>query len=335
MMMREKHFLNADTMRWTTFNQTGNTSEIIVTKKYSSISLSVFLFLVMREARKRKAVSYAESTSGDGSDDEEIASHASSESEENSSSDDSMDLDEEDESLGGDHEDSSNGDHESDDRPKKKTKTSPAKSPAAKNGPTTKVSTKQSPARGKLGSSTSKKESSTKKGVVAAKDSSGAVGKGPITNQNSTVSKTTVNSNMTVTSTGMASDITQGPPVSTDAGAKKLVTQYMRQQNRPYSAQQIFDNLHKRIPKATLERVLTLLSGPGEGLLCKEYGKAKIYYVDQSFLPSEKSPEQLQALQQNVLEFQEEFKGKVQEEKERRQQLNSVRSQPDDKDLDR
>ncbi len=37
-----------------------------------------------------------------------------------------------------------------------------------------------------------------------------------------------------------------GPPVSSEAAAKKLVLSYMCEQNRPYSAIQVFDNLHQR-----------------------------------------------------------------------------------------
>ena len=79
-----------------------------------------------------------------------------------------------------------------------------------------------------------------------------------------------------------SADITKGPPVSTEASAKKLIEQYMMQQNRPYSPIQVFDNLHGRIPKATVQKVMdNLASGPKKVLQMKEYGKAKIYYVDQ------------------------------------------------------
>ena len=82
-------------------------------------------------------------------------------------------------------------------------------------------------------------------------------------------------------------DITRGPNITTESAAKKLILQYLKQQNRPYSAIQVFDNLHKRIAKPTAERCLAVLSDNDGGLRCKEYGKAKIYFIDQKNLSSE------------------------------------------------
>lgn len=293
----------------------------------------------MRESRKRKAVSYAESTSGDGNGSDEDA--ASSVAEEmnsgDSESDDSMDADESSEDDLDPEEDGDNDvvGSDDDDRVKQKGKVKQApKGTANKSKSTPKAASrpKPSPARAKSAptSSTSKKSPVNSSRTTTA---------GGVTNNQGSSSASAIGSVSVTTSVTNASstgvDITQGPPVTTDAGAKKLVTQYMRQQNRPYSAQQMFDNLHKRIPKATLERVLGVLSGPGEGLLCKEYGKAKIYYVDQSFLPAERSAEQLQDLQHSVLELQDELKVQLQEEKDKRQLLQARRAEPDDNELDR
>ena len=93
---------------------------------------------------------------------------------------------------------------------------------------------------------------------------------------------------------GASDDITRGPPVNSESQAKKLIVQYMKQQNRPYSAIQVFDNLHKRIPKSTVEKVLSVLSeqnsssdgSEGPVLRCKDYGKAKIYFYNQMQLPT-------------------------------------------------
>lgn len=51
-------------------------------------------------------------------------------------------------------------------------------------------------------------------------------------------------------------NLTSGGPVTTEAAAKKLISQYLKMQNRPYSAIQIHDNLHGRVPKAVTERAL-------------------------------------------------------------------------------
>lgn len=130
-------------------------------------------------------------------------------------------------------------------------------------------------------------------------------------------------------------DITQGPPVTTDTAAKKLIQQYMKQQNRPYSALQIHDNLHKRIPKATVERVLTNLSNPGEGLLCKEYGKMKIYFVDQSTLTTDFTEEQLDQLKGDNDDLKDQIEQLLLQEKEKRSNLAKLSTEPTDDDLDR
>ena len=66
---------------------------------------------------------------------------------------------------------------------------------------------------------------------------------------------------------GDEGDITRGPSVTTEAAAKKLLLAYLHQQNRPYSAIQVFDNLHKRVPKSTVEKVLTLLADDPDSLV--------------------------------------------------------------------
>jgi hypothetical protein len=54
-----------------------------------------------------------------------------------------------------------------------------------------------------------------------------------------------------IVSTGN-NDITKGNVISTESEAKKLILSYLTQQNRPYSAIQINDNLHNRIQKSTV-----------------------------------------------------------------------------------
>jgi chemotaxis protein histidine kinase CheA len=130
-------------------------------------------------------------------------------------------------------------------------------------------------------------------------------------------------------------DITQGPPVSTDAAAKKLVLMYMKQQNRPYSLLQIFENLHKRIPKPTLERVLNTMSGPGGELLCKEYSKTKIYYLDQTALSASFPIKQLDSLQEENQILAEELDDLKNKTKQLQTALNQITTEPADNEIDR
>jgi hypothetical protein len=128
-------------------------------------------------------------------------------------------------------------------------------------------------------------------------------------------------------------DITRGPPVTTDAAARKLIIQYFRAQNRPYSAIQIHDNLHKRIPKATLERVLTSLSENDGEIICKEYGKAKIYFLDQNKLASDFTAEQLEQLEIDNEQLAVELEAALAREHALKQQLLAAENEPTDEDL--
>lgn len=137
-------------------------------------------------------------------------------------------------------------------------------------------------------------------------------------------------------------DITRGPPVTTEASAKKLIMLYLKIQNRPFSAIQIFDNLHKRVPKATVERVLTTLStldgnsgSDQTEIRCKEFGKAKIYFYNQDKVAGSSSKADLDALDA-------ELKGKgklrddaVRTEKALKVRVQSLEAEPSDTTLDR
>jgi len=58
------------------------------------------------------------------------------------------------------------------------------------------------------------------------------------------------------------------------------VLEYMRQQNRPYNAQNVFDNLHAVVPKSQVQAILDILVSGGT-LVMKEYGKSKTYIAAQ------------------------------------------------------
>lgn len=296
----------------------------------------------MREARKRKSVTYAESTSSGLPTDEDADSRSDFKGKDDSdvSIDESMDVDSEEvDDLSSDEDDDSGLASEDDD---KKGKKPPKKAATAKK--TTTAGGSKIVAQKTTKSAAAKDNSSSKKMIAGGTNTiSRTTPNGPASNSvarpTSNIVSTGAPSSSTLSSsnsniTAVGADITNGPPVTTDAGAKKLITQYMRQQNRPYSAQQVFDNLHKRIPRATLERVLGALSSPGEGLICKEYGKAKLYFVDQNFLPTEKSPEQLQELQRVVIDLQDDLKSRIQEENERKKQIAQIKAQPNDEELD-
>ena len=62
--------------------------------------------------------------------------------------------------------------------------------------------------------------------------------------------------------------------------AKAAVASYMEAQNRPYSLQNVMDNMHGRIVRKICQQVLDDLTDE-KHLVCKEFGKAKIYMANQ------------------------------------------------------
>ncbi|XP_072038492.1 homologous-pairing protein 2 homolog [Amphiura filiformis] len=69
-----------------------------------------------------------------------------------------------------------------------------------------------------------------------------------------------------------------------DANAASAVLDYLNKQNRPYSAIDIFNNLHKEYGKTAVVRVLEELGKEGK-ITEKVYGKQKVYVADQSQFP--------------------------------------------------
>ncbi|XP_012512128.1 PREDICTED: homologous-pairing protein 2 homolog isoform X2 [Propithecus coquereli] len=66
------------------------------------------------------------------------------------------------------------------------------------------------------------------------------------------------------------------------AGAAGILLRYLREQNRPYSAQDVFGNLQREhgLGKAAMVKALEQLAQQGK-IKEKMYGKQKIYFVDQ------------------------------------------------------
>ncbi|KAL7068137.1 hypothetical protein ACR3K2_14070 [Cryptosporidium serpentis] len=62
---------------------------------------------------------------------------------------------------------------------------------------------------------------------------------------------------------------------------QKAIYDYMKIQNRPYSIQNVVDNLHNIYSKKQVTEEMERLAGEGK-FICKEYGKQKVYLVDQS-----------------------------------------------------
>ncbi|XP_053991300.1 homologous-pairing protein 2 homolog isoform X1 [Hylaeus volcanicus] len=98
---------------------------------------------------------------------------------------------------------------------------------------------------------------------------------------------------------------------------KQIVLDYMKSQNRPYSSQNIFDNLHGVISRAQLEAILSELSMQENyntaSLICKDYGKSKVYLIHQEVFRNvndqdkEVSTEDLQKVEDDIKSIQSEI----------------------------
>lgn len=88
-------------------------------------------------------------------------------------------------------------------------------------------------------------------------------------------------------------------------GDEAVVFEYMLHQNRPYSLLNIFDNLRGSIKKPQMQKVLDKLVENGK-FQSKEYGKIKIYLVNQQLIP-EISQTELEELDHKIAELNEEL----------------------------
>ncbi|XP_052555969.1 homologous-pairing protein 2 homolog isoform X1 [Tympanuchus pallidicinctus] len=77
----------------------------------------------------------------------------------------------------------------------------------------------------------------------------------------------------------------EGPAAG--SGATAVLLRYLREQNRPYSAQDVFGNLQREhgLGKAAVVKALEQLAQQGR-VREKAYGKQKVYFADQEQLPA-------------------------------------------------
>ena len=92
--------------------------------------------------------------------------------------------------------------------------------------------------------------------------------------------------------------------------------QYINEQNKPFNAQTIFDNLHKTVKKTFVVRILAQLAQEwvfSVIVICrgkiieKEFGKFKVYFADQSQFPSVSEAE-LKAMDEEIESLEESVK---------------------------
>ncbi|KAJ7421091.1 PSMC3 interacting protein [Willisornis vidua] len=81
--------------------------------------------------------------------------------------------------------------------------------------------------------------------------------------------------------------MSKGREAAAGGGAAAVLLRYLREQNRPYSAQDAFGNLQREhgLGKAAVVKALEQLAQQGR-VREKAYGKQKIYFADQEQLPA-------------------------------------------------
>ena len=87
---------------------------------------------------------------------------------------------------------------------------------------------------------------------------------------------------------------------------ENVIQEYLESQNRPYSAGDIFLNLHKEFGKTAVVKALEQLAENGK-VIEKIYGKQKVYGPSQEGFGDIK-PEELKKLDTKAVELQEEMK---------------------------
>lgn len=106
----------------------------------------------------------------------------------------------------------------------------------------------------------------------------------------------------------------------------------MKKQNRPYSLINIFDNLHGKIKKPQVQRILDSLTDAGE-LQMKEFGKAKIYLLNQKSIPDVNQSE-LDQLTKEVQELRTAHRELTDEIKSLTAELKELQNAPTEEQLD-
>eukprot|EP00400_MALV-I_sp_L67-5_P000136 gene136-35_t len=98
----------------------------------------------------------------------------------------------------------------------------------------------------------------------------------------------------------------------TGQAAVDRVFEYMKDTNRPYSVQNVFDNLRGAVPKKQVEIIMEKLVSE-QKLVKKMFGKFVVYLIEQSVFGDSGAAE-IEALEKNVKALEENLKSQKAEE---------------------
>ncbi|KAG0736239.1 hypothetical protein G6F15_011008 [Rhizopus arrhizus] len=109
--------------------------------------------------------------------------------------------------------------------------------------------------------------------------------------------------------------------------AEKVILECMVKVNRPYSATDIFSNLHSKYSKAHVIKALDKLVEEGE-LLSKLYGKTSIYSIKQNIVENNKSEHILDAIDIEINKTTDKMNIIKAENKKLEEELFRLKSEP-------
>ena len=117
-----------------------------------------------------------------------------------------------------------------------------------------------------------------------------------------------------------------------DDEAKKAIAEYMEAKNRPFSVQNLIDNHSGRIKKNQTQKIWDEL-WEDKILIVKEYGKTKIYMINQDIFP-DASTEDLDRLDEQISVMKGEWEDLKNQLKELTVEVKRITSEPTNKELD-
>jgi len=109
-----------------------------------------------------------------------------------------------------------------------------------------------------------------------------------------------------------------------DSTASSAILEYLNKQNRPYSATDILNNLHKEHGKTAVVKALDSLAAEGK-IRSKTYNKQTVYVADQSQLPCVDEAE-IQSMEKKTVEVSACLKQSLEECKQLESELAALTS---------
>ncbi|KAG2374749.1 hypothetical protein C9374_010493 [Naegleria lovaniensis] len=116
------------------------------------------------------------------------------------------------------------------------------------------------------------------------------------------------------------------PVIKSESEARNMILEYMKAQNRPYSLQQVIDNLGGQIKKAMATKCIDKLEQEGE-LVLKANGKQKLWYRNQTDLEV-LSKEELKEIDNDIKDIQKDIAAVKSDNQKRASELARIQKAP-------